>query len=436
MIKNFTDPLQRFDGISKEELQQRLKKLSEKELEYFKLMLPKSGVLYIQSEPGIAKSAIIKSIADKIGFKFFDLRLSMVDETDVGLYPTLVEKDIESRDGEQTTQKFLDHVPPLWAYEANQQPSIVFFEELNRSTLQVRNAGLQILLERTIGTKFKFTDNVLMVASGNLGEADGTDVEEFDSALNNRLIHRRHQLTNKEWFEGFANENIHPTIIAFLESSAEHFYKKVDQEDSGIYAYATPRSWTFLSDYINTNYPPTQTTNSNGEPLYVDEDHNIVDKDHPRARPKWNFASMSEWLSDVERVASYFVGQSATRFIRYCNESLRIGINDILDRYDEIKDDLAKNFKRDKHSELLTSLRKYKLEDLTKKQMENVKNFLVTISDDEITNYLLHVLDNEFDINDDMADKKDSKVLSFIRDKRFKKFYKTVLDHCERDEPE
>jgi hypothetical protein len=27
------------------------------------------------------------------------------------------------------------------------------------------------------------------MSSGNLGDEDGTDVEEFDSALNNRLIH-------------------------------------------------------------------------------------------------------------------------------------------------------------------------------------------------------------------------------------------------------
>ena len=38
-----------------------------------------------------------------------------------------------------------------------------------------------MLHERGIGTEFKFNDNVLMIASGNLGDEDGTDVEEFDS---------------------------------------------------------------------------------------------------------------------------------------------------------------------------------------------------------------------------------------------------------------
>jgi hypothetical protein len=34
--------------------------------------------------------------------------------------------------------------------------------------------------------------------SGNLGDEDGTDVEEFDSALNNRLIHINHTLDVQE----------------------------------------------------------------------------------------------------------------------------------------------------------------------------------------------------------------------------------------------
>jgi MoxR-like ATPase len=119
----------------------------------------------------------------------------MVDETDVGLYPSLSEIDM---DGEMV--KCLISLC-LWAVEANKRPTIIHFEELNRASQQVRNAALQILLEREIGTAFKFNDNVLMMSSGNLGDEDGTDVEEFDSALNNRLIHINHTLDVQEWLE-------------------------------------------------------------------------------------------------------------------------------------------------------------------------------------------------------------------------------------------
>jgi hypothetical protein len=82
-------------------------------------------------------------LSDKMDFAYSDIRLSMVDETDVGLYPSLSEIDM---DGEMV--KCLDFVVPRWAVEANKRPTIIHFEELNRASQQVRNAALQILLER------------------------------------------------------------------------------------------------------------------------------------------------------------------------------------------------------------------------------------------------------------------------------------------------
>ena len=68
---------------------EKLNLLTNKERTYFLCMWPKSGVLYITSKPGIAKSAISRSIADKMGFMYKDIRLAMVDETDVGLFPLI-----------------------------------------------------------------------------------------------------------------------------------------------------------------------------------------------------------------------------------------------------------------------------------------------------------------------------------------------------------
>mgnify|MGYP003509184994 FL=1 len=198
------------------QIRERMVTLTPRERKYFMTMWPKSGVMYITSKPGIAKSAIAREIADKMGFRYMDIRLSMVDETDVGLYP-----DVSSIDG----IKCLDFVVPRWAIEANKQPTIIHFEELNRAQLQVRNAALQILLERQIGTDFKFNETVLMMSSGNLGDEDGTDVEEFDNALNNRLIHFSHTLGSDEWIDGFAKENCHNLITSYIKAYPEKLYQ-------------------------------------------------------------------------------------------------------------------------------------------------------------------------------------------------------------------
>ena len=376
-------------------------KLTAKQKKYFRMMFGKSGVLFLTAEPGVAKSAIMRTIAKKMDFQYFDIRLSMVDEIDVGLFPYRkeMELDLEDATGE-TTKKILSvmsYAIPEWAYMSNLKPTIIHFEELNRAPLAVRNAALQILLERAIGTSFKFNQNVYMVSSGNLGEMDGTDVEEFDRALNNRLIHYKHTLTLPEWIEDFAKDNVHQVIVNFLKSNEEHFLHSYDEKRSKTQeSYATPRSWTFLSDYIVNNYGMQ--------------------------------SSITDFIDDVRELGASYIGDGAnSRFIRYLDESLKFGINDLLNRYDEIKDQL-KDLTRDKKSELLNSLKQKNILDFNAKQKENVKRFILTVSEDEAVAYILKILDDEYkyqkvnDADNDVAEE-------FLTDERFAKFYDAILMH-------
>jgi len=331
----------------------KLSTLTPKEQSYFRMMWGKSGVLYITAKPGVAKSAIARSIAQKMGFRYMDIRLSMVDETDVGLYPNV--SDVEG-------VKCLDFVVPRWALEANKQPTIIHFEELNRASQSVRNAALQILLERQIGVNFKFNDTVLMMSSGNLGDEDGTDVEEFDSALNNRLIHVKHTLHFNEWVEGFAKDNVHRMVVSYLQSHPENLYKTSDNSQ----AYATPRSWTFLSDFIVTNFGM---------------------ESGPR-----------EFLPILKEVAAGYVGNSAMKFLQYCEDMLNININDIINDFDRVAPDLKK-YNRDKNSELIQSLKELDLGKFNEKQLNNITKFLKGVGEDELTSYLLFILDNNLDIS-------------------------------------
>jgi len=399
--------------------------LSDREKKYFKMMNPKSGVLFISSAPGYAKSAIMRSIANKIGYQYFDIRLSMIDETDVGLYPALDEEMIDG-----SPQKMLAHVAPKWAYKANEKPTIIHFEELNRSTLQVRNAALQILLEREIGAFFKFNTNVLMCSSGNLGEEDGTDVEEFDQALNNRLIHYEHTMPYTEWVEQYAYKNVCPVITQFLKVQTEHYYKKPDQRNTTnktSKAYATPRSWTFLSDYIFENFGEwVEKTDVNGE----------IIRDASGAPELFKkFPNIRTWINDLKEIGHSYVGASNAAFVRYCEDTLRITLDDVLDRYDDIISDI-KNFSRDKKSELLANMKERSISALKPKQVENLIKFLQTISEDEIVGYLLHVLDTEYSLTDDNkgSDDANKKAEKFLSDKRFLKFRDTIFKHVDDDE--
>jgi len=221
------------------------------------------------------------------------------------------------------------------------------------------------------------------MSSGNLGEEDGTDVEEFDNALKNRLITMNHTLAVKDWLNNFANKpvfdkdengdyllndngekiklgnKVQPTIAEFIESNAEYLYKDPTEDQS---AYATPRSWTFLSEFITMNY------GFDAEP--------------------------SDFLQDVSKVGMSYVGTSIQRFIRFCQEKVQLSIDDIINNFPKVEKSLAK-FGRDKYSELLTSLKKRNIDEFDEKQLKNVILFLEKIDDDELMGYLLAVIDNE-----------------------------------------
>ena len=373
--------------------------LTKKEQRYFRMMYPKSGVLFITAEPGVGKSAIMRSIAKKLDFLYIDIRLSQKDETDVGLYPYL--KDFDLSDGSDENLKniikVLAFAVPEWAIRANSRPTIIHFEELNRAPIAVRNACLELMLERTIGSDFKFNENVYMVSSGNLGDSDGTDVEEFDRALNNRLIHVTHSLDLPEWIEGYASENIHPEIIKFLMNREEHFLHSSDQKRSNdSKAYATPRSWTFISDYIVQNYGMD--------------------------------SSIDEWSDDMRSLAASYVGEATGgAFIRFLDESLRFSIKDVINRYDEISDMLI-DLSRDKKSELFSSLKNMDVNNFNDTQKENIKKFVLIVSKDEATSFMLKLLDEDYRLmktNDDS----NSLIEEFLLDDRFEPFYDAILEH-------
>jgi len=341
------------NGMSQEMLES-LGNLTEKEKKYFAIMWAKYGVLFISSKPGVAKSAIGRSIAEKMGFAYLDMRLSMSDESDFK-YPYLEDGMFDGK-----PIKVSGYAVPKWAYEANQRPTLIHFEELNRAPQFVRNAALQILLEREIG-EFKFNSNVIMMASGNLGDEDGTDVEEFDSALNNRLIHIPHSLSVDEWLGDFAADGCHKLITSFIKAHPEQMYKTSENTKG----YATPRSWTMLSKFITEN---------------------------------WGMdASPREFLPLLKEVASGYVGNSAMKFIQYCEDMLNISIQDVLNDFDRIKKDLEK-YNRDKNSELIQSLKEINITTLTDKQLDNCVKFLNGVGDDEKTAYLLYILDNVADV--------------------------------------
>lgn len=225
--------------------QENYQKLHPVEKRIFDMMAPQNGVVMLQGKPGIGKTAIVRSIAQKLGFQFFEFALTHIDSADLGGLPVIKHVSTE-KDGKIIDIPQMSYAVNDWAIQANESPSILFFDEANRPSDEVINALLK-LFERHIGLNFKFNENVYMVSAGNLGmEQDGTTVTALDSAMNNRIIHIPFKMTIKDWADNFAREHVHPLILSFIENHKEHFHMMVKEQD----IYASPRSWTMFSDYL------------------------------------------------------------------------------------------------------------------------------------------------------------------------------------------
>lgn len=420
--------------VQQPDFNERLKKLTPKELTYFYLMRGQLGVPFLKSKPGVAKSAITRSIANKLGLQYVDIRLSMADETDMQ-FPNLTHN-------KELNCHVIEHAIPEWAVMANQRPTLIHFEELNRAPLAVRNAALQILLERGIGPKFKFNQDVYMISSGNLGEEDGTDVEEFDSALNNRIIPINHSLTIQEWLDWGENTVIHPDITSFIKFYGDYFYKGPNENSQ---SYASPRSWHMLSEFIVKNFGggpkidpstvvmgkskstgaevivsrdfyrhPVFKKDSKGEFILDDEGNKIIDEnkkgdvihfydglkfdpsvdDITQNNLVRNWGDMSEYSRTVASIAHSIVGDSAgIQFVKFLEERTRIALKDIISNYEKCKVELKK-FNRDKYSELLTEARSAEINKWDNKQIDNFGDFLKDCGADERVGFLLYLIDH------------------------------------------
>jgi hypothetical protein len=336
-----------------------------------KVVMSKAGVIFLEGKPGIGKTAIMQALADEFELLFVDLRLAQIDISEVAGIPKAHSIEAEDAHGQKVLEHYFKYCLPNWAIRANKSKQIknfktgnpfkgalIFFDELNRASLETRNAALQILNERKIGDEFEFADHVYMASAGNLGEEDGTEVEEFDSALWNRLVPVRYDLTFAEWKNQFAAAHVNPLIVEFIEGRPEYIWKK--DKDSNEKAYATPRSWTNLSKLMGMN------------------------------------AQIDEALAVATEYGSMYVGSSINKFLQFLKDRKAISLKDILQKFPKIEQDV-KNLNRSRHSEIFSEMKKRKFLELKRPESDNFIGFMKLCDADEIAAFIGHVLEEEFD---------------------------------------
>jgi len=191
--------------------------------------------IFVLGPVGIGKSECTKQVVvNKLKWELEDIRLSLLDATDLRGLPTI---DKDKRETIWTKPVFLPDMD-------DKKNRVLFFDEFNTANKSMQNACLQLMLDRKIG-EYKLPENTRVVCAGNRIQDVGGFVSRQSPALNNRFIHIEFQ-PNFDDFKSWAYTNkMHFMVLGFLnyrKGDLLHSYK----EDVDNTAFASPRTWAFL----------------------------------------------------------------------------------------------------------------------------------------------------------------------------------------------
>jgi hypothetical protein len=123
---------------------------------------------------------------------------------------------------------------------------ILFLDEMNSAAPAVQAAAYQLILNRRVGA-YSLPENVVIVAAGNR-ETDKGVTFRMPAPLANRFVHLEMTVDWDDYFDWAVENKIHQDVVGFLSFSKKDLYDFDPKSSSR--AFATPRSWSFVSELL------------------------------------------------------------------------------------------------------------------------------------------------------------------------------------------
>lgn len=189
--------------------------------------------IFIWGAPGIGKSDVVKQITKEEKIGFIDIRLSLMDPTDLRGIPI----------PENGKAKWLQPSELPMKGEG-----ILFFDELNLAPPLVQSAALQIVLNRKIG-EYNLPQGWRVIAAGNKTE-HGANTYKMAAPLRNRFVHIEFEVDKDNWIEWAIKNEVISEVVEFINFRPGLLF----QFDPTRYenAFPTPRSWEFVSKILKS----------------------------------------------------------------------------------------------------------------------------------------------------------------------------------------
>ena len=212
--------------------------------------LKKKRPIFLWGPPGIGKSDIVRQITDSFtNSHLIDIRLSLWEPTDIKGIPYFDSNSgtmVWGAPSELPSEEFAEQYDNI----------VLFLDEMNSAAPSVQAAAYQLILNRRVGT-YKLPDNVMIVAAGNR-EADKGVTYRMPAPLANRFIHLELAVNFDDWFQWSVDNKVHQDVVGYLSFSKKDLYDFDPKSSSR--SFATPRSWSFVSELLEDALDDNTTT--------------------------------------------------------------------------------------------------------------------------------------------------------------------------------
>ena len=191
--------------------------------------------VFLWGAPGIGKSDIVKQIGNEQDRDVIDVRLSLWEPTDI--------KGIPYYNSDEGTMTW---APPSELPTDKDSTAILFLDELNSAAPATQAAAYQLILNRRVGT-YTLPKGVSIVAAGNR-ETDKGVTYRMPAPLANRFLHLELRTDFEDWLNWATSNKVHEQVVGYLGFAKQDLYDFDPRSSSR--AFATPRSWSFVSELL------------------------------------------------------------------------------------------------------------------------------------------------------------------------------------------
>ena len=190
----------------------------------------------LRGRHGIGKSSVIYQYAASLGLPIVERRASQMTEGDLLGLPT-VDEGVTS------------FCPPDWLAMACDTPVVLFLDEVDRATLEVRQGIFELCDSRKLAGHNLHPETLIFAAvnGGTHAGAAAYQVGEMDPAELDRYTVFDVEPSIDDWI-GWANDNCEPLVTDFIRNNTEHLEHNDDPEPNKV--YPSRRSWARFSETV------------------------------------------------------------------------------------------------------------------------------------------------------------------------------------------